>query len=181
MAKKWTAEEIDLDKYDVAKLVVELLDDIREQDKEDLLASGNDEAFAVIGSIRLSEKVLVYRGEDGKLLCILGVGLPSWQSVGRGVWMIGTNELYNGYVKEVLVKEGYYVFHKFAQEYGLIHNVVYEKNKTSIRYLKYLGAVFLTEAKVTADGKKFCQFYMTADYRVPRLYQHNRYGKEVQK
>jgi hypothetical protein len=129
------------------------------QDKEDLEAS-SDPVFVLIGSIKLDEETRVYRGEDGKLLAIFGKGTMEWGAPGRGIWMVGTNELYNGYTKSLLFKEAKRVLNEWARQHGLLHNIVYEKNRTSINYLKHLGAIFLAEPKIGWDGKKFYQFYI---------------------
>lgn len=161
MAKKWTVEIMGKDKKDrlIKSLITELMADIRPQDKEDLEA-GNDPIFCLIGSINLDEETRVYRGEDGKLLAIFGKSRMEWNAPGRGIWMVGTNELYNGYVKELLMKEAKKVLHGWLRQHGLLHNIVYEKNITSIRYLTRLGAIFLDEPRETWDGHKFYAFYM---------------------
>lgn len=160
MAKKWTVEIIDNDKKEnLIPLIEELMQDIRPQDKEDLEA-GSDPVFCLIGSIKLDEETRVYRGEDGKLLAIFGKSRMEWGAPGRGIWMVGTNELYNGYVKELLMKEAKRVLHGWLRKHGLLHNIVYEKNITSIRYLTRLGAIFLDDPRETWDGHKFYAFYM---------------------
>lgn len=160
MAKKWTVEILDnKSKENVVPLIEELMQDIRPHDKEDLEAS-SDPVFVLIGSIKLDEETRVYRGEDGKLLAIFGKGTMEWGAPGRGIWMVGTNELYNGYTKSLLFKEAKRVLNEWVSKHGLLHNIVYEKNRTSINYLRHLGAVFLAEPKVGWDGKKFYQFYI---------------------
>lgn len=161
MAKKFICEIISCDsKESVTSLVEELLADIRPHDKEDLEACGHDAAFVIIGSIKTSEETMVYRGEDGKLLCLFGKGLPSWEAPGRQIWMLGTNEINKGYVKSVLFKEARRVLKEWLIKHGIVHNVVYEKNMTSVKYLSRLGARWLPEALVN-DGKKFFEFYIT--------------------
>lgn len=161
MAKKFACEIISGDSTEsYAELVMELLSDIRPHDKEDLEACGHDEAFVVIGSIRTSEETRVYRGEDGKLLCLFGKGYPSWEAPGRQIWMLGTNELYNGYTKSVLFKEARRVLKEWVTKHGIVHNVVYEKNMTSVKYLSRLGARWTPEALIN-NGKRFFEFYIT--------------------
>lgn len=52
------------------------------------------------------------------------------------------------------------MLNEWVRKHGLLHNIVYEKNRTSINYLRHLGAVFLVEPKIGWDGKKFYQFYI---------------------
>lgn len=160
MAKKFTCEIITNEsKESVTGLVEELLSDIRPHDKEDLEAC-NDPAFVIIGSIKTSEETRVYRGEDGKLLCLFGKGLPSWEAPGRQIWMLGTNEINKGYVKSVLFKEARRVLKEWVKQHGIVHNIVYEKNMTSVKYLSRLGAHWLPECMIN-DGKKFYEFYIS--------------------
>lgn len=161
MAKKITCEIYANDTNEsTTPLINEILSDIRPQDLEDLKASGNDPAFILVASIRLSDELRIYRGEDGKLLCLWGKVAPSWNAPGRQMWMIGTNELYNGYVKSVLFIEARKVLKEWIKQHGILHNVVYEGNKTSVKYLSRLGARWCPEAIIN-NGKRFFEFYMT--------------------
>ena len=48
----------------------------------------------------------------------------------------------------------------WANRYELLQNLVYAKNRKSIRYMeKILGAKFLRES-LTIDGKEWKQFYI---------------------
>lgn len=161
MAKKFTCEIITSeDKESVTPLVEELLSDIRPQDMEDLEACGHDVTFVVIGSIKTSDETRIYRGEDGKLLCLFGKGWPSWEAPGRQIWMLGTNELYKGYVKSVLFTEARRVLKEWVMQHGIVHNIVYEKNMKSVKYLSRLGARWCPEC-LKNNGKKFYEFFIT--------------------
>lgn len=161
VAKKWTVEIFnnDVDNEEAVPLALELVENMRPQDLEDIKATGQDEGFMIIKCLRMSEETRIYRGEDGKLLCLLGKGFPSWSAPGRSIWMIGTNELYNGYAKELLFKEARNVLNDWKREHGILHNAVYEGNKKSIQYLTRLGAVFLPEVMIS-EGNRFYSFYM---------------------
>lgn len=142
--------------------VLELEENLREQDRIDLKATGEDLGFMIIKSIQLSDVVYFYRGEKGELLCVLGIGPISLESPGRSVWMLGTNAIVDGgYVKDLLFKEARKMINYWADKAGLLHNVVYAKNKRSIAYLTRLGAVWLPETIVCTDDTEWCKFYIT--------------------
>ena len=161
MAKAWSKElYVDGAKGIGIDIVNELCENLREQDKIDLEALGHDTAFGIIMSMRLDEETWLYRNDKGELLCILGVGKPNPGVPGRNIWMVGTDKLYDGYVRELLFKEAQYMITKWLICYGLLYNAVYEKNTRSINYMKrVLGAVFIPEDIVNGD-KVFKQFYI---------------------
>lgn len=164
VAKKITLEIFDPHdlKAECVDTVLELENNLRPQDRADLEAVGGDIGFNIIKSIRLSDVVHIYRGEKGELLCLLGKGPISFEAPGRSVWMLGTNAIIDGgYVKDLLFKEARKVIGEWAGQHGLLHNVVYSKNVRSMVYLTRLGAVWLPETIICADGTEWCKFYIT--------------------
>lgn len=164
MAKKITQEIFDPHdtKADCVDVVFELEENLREQDRIDLKATGDDLGFMIIKSIRLSDVVYFYRGEKGELLCVLGIGRLSFESPGRNVWMLGTKAIEEGgYVKDLLFREARKMIKYWADKAGLLHNVVYAKNVRSMAYLTRLGAVWLPETLLCTDDTEWCKFYIT--------------------
>ena len=74
--------------------------------------------------------------------------------------MLGTNELYKGYVKSVLFTEARRVLKKWVTQHGIVHNIVYEKNMKSVKYLSRLGARWCPEC-LKNNGKRFFEFFIT--------------------
>lgn len=161
MARKWNKEMFPNGGKGIgADVIYELCSDLREQDKVDLEALGHDTAFGIISSMELDEETWLYRNDKGELLAIFGLGTPNPGVPGRNIWMVGTNKLYNGYVKELLFKEAKYMIFRWLTCCGLLYNAVYEENEKSIAYMKrILGATFVPEDLII-NGKRFRQFYI---------------------
>ena len=161
MAKKWTCTEYDCSRDGGILLAEELLNNIREQDKMDLIATGGDVVFEICGSLQETEKSYVYRGEDGELLCIMGISRYVPDAAGRCVYMLGTNALNDiSYVKQLLFTEARRVIGNWIEHYGIIFNAVNVDNKRSIAWLTRLGAIWLPEKIHTSNGI-FQQFIIT--------------------
>ena len=130
----------------VLKEVKELMEDLRPQDRLDLMAACGDAEDAIKQSIACSESVYVYYDDKGKCISMLGLGARDFYTLGRQVWSVSSNEIEKGYVKSLLITEAKKVVGAWADRYGLLQNVVSEENTKSIHYMeKVLGAVFLPE------------------------------------
>lgn len=159
MAKKWTKELFNNKEQDGIEIATELWANIREQDAVDVAASGNDIVFEICACLQLAQESWIYRGERGELLCIMGISKFDRNAVGRSIYMLGTDFI-NGYKKELLIKEARQVITQWVKQYGCLFNAVYSENERSIRWLKRMGAEFLSEG-FTIDGKLFYQFVIT--------------------
>lgn len=138
------------------------MESIRAHDREDLEATGIDPVLLVASCLEASAETLVYRDDEGKLLALLGKGEASIEAPGRSVWMLGTEGLYKGYVRSLLMQESKRVIGEWLSAHGLLHNAVYEKNAVSIRYLTWLGARWLPEP-LYGNGKIFYRFYISKE------------------
>ena len=144
----------------VLKEVKELMEDLRPQDRLDLMAACGDAEDAIKQSISCSESLYVYYDDKGKCISMLGLGARDFYTLGRQVWSVSSNEINKGYVKSLLIKEAQLVVGEWAKRYGLLQNVVYIDNEKSKHYMeKILGAKFLRES-LTIDGKEWKQFYI---------------------
>lgn len=161
MAKNWTVEQLHPEdsKVSFVNLVRELSENMRERDRLDLADTCEDIEWALIASLRLSEELYVYRDDKGNALCVVGKCLHDDSCVGRAIWMVGTNYLYDGYVKTILFKEAKKLINRWVKEHGLLYNCVHEDNIKSIRYMTWLGAKWLPEM-TKRNGKKFHNFYI---------------------
>lgn len=158
MVKKWTKELYDGSRDGGILIAEELMNNIRKQDEDDLVATGGDMVFEICGSIQGTEKTYIYRGEQGELLCIMGISGYIPAAAGRCVYMLGTNAINEpSYVKQLLFTEAKKVITDWVNEYGLIFNAVNIENNKSIRWLTRLGAKWLPEEIRTGKGT-FRQF-----------------------
>lgn len=128
------------------KEVSELCEDLRPQDRLDLMAACGDAEDAIKQSISCSEIVHVYYADNGKCISMLGLGRQDNYTLGRQIWSVSSNEINKGYVRPLLITEAKKVVGEWADKYGLLQNVVNVDNEKSIHYMeKILGAVFLPE------------------------------------
>ena len=144
----------------VLKEVKELMEDLRPQDRLDLMAACGDAEDAIKQSISCSESLYVYYDDKGKCISMLGLGARDFFTLGRQVWSVSSNEINKGYVKSLLIKEAQLVVGEWAKRYGLLQNVVYIDNEKSKHYMeKILGAVFLPE-NLVVNGHTWQPFYI---------------------
>lgn len=142
------------------KYVEELVSDLRPQDKEDLEAACGIAEVAIWHSIEMSEIVIIIKDDAGKCMSLIGLGSRDNFTLGRYIWSVSTNEIEKGYVRPVLINFAREVIRDWANRYELLQNLVYVKNKKSIRYMeKILGAKFLQES-LLIEGKEWKQFYI---------------------
>lgn len=140
-------------------IAYELWTNIREQDAIDVAASGADIVFEICACLQLAEESWIYRGENGELLCIMGKSKAEKDTVGRSIYMLGTNAI-NNYKKELLFREARKVIKEWVEQHGCLFNVVYCENAASKRWLTRMGAEWLPEM-FKVDGKLFYQFVIT--------------------
>ena len=140
--------------------VKELVEDLRPQDKADLIAACGNVEMAIMQSIAFSDTVYVFLNDKQKCISMLGIGLVEASGIGRSVWSVSSNDINNGYVKSLLFKKAREIIDKWVNKVGMLQNVVNVENKTSIRYMeKVLGAVFLPETFI-ANGHEWKSFYI---------------------
>lgn len=161
MAKKWSKTLYDGSRDGGLDIVIELFENMREQDKADLVASDGDVIFEICACLQQTKESYIYRGEHGELLCIMGISGYIPEAAGRCVYMLGTETINDtSYVKQLLVTEARKVIGEWVNTYGLIFNAVNVENEKSLRWLTRLGAVWLPEEIKTAKGR-FRQFIIT--------------------
>ena len=91
---------------------------------------------------------------------MLGLGAHDEATLGRQIWSVSTNEVEQGYIKSLLIKEAKKVIGAWAHKYGLLQNLVSEDNSKSIEYMsRILGAVFLPE-HINTNGHIWKPFYI---------------------
>ena len=117
--------------------VDELIANLREADRQELLAGDGDPAAAVVRSVRDSTWALALR-VDGKLACIFGVA-PLDGLLGRrgSPWMLGTPVIDRN--PRVLIDMSPAYLDTMLGQYPHLINRVDARNRRSIRWLKWLG------------------------------------------
>lgn len=138
------------------KVEAELFDNLRDLDKVECEAIGLGTDYLIEQSVRQSKTLYIRRDTSGRLLYIAGVR-PYPRSDGGCVWMMGTKTLEQSPEKmTIMVSEAKGIIADWLKEYGWLSNVVYVESKSSIRWIKFLGASF--GDAIEYNGRKFLPF-----------------------
>ena len=117
-----------------------LLADMRQCDRDEVLAASGDVEDAVAESVRMSETLNVLT-LDGALACMFGlVALPEVSPESAAPWMLGTAVLDRR--PSVLVRHGLHYVEAMNARYPHLMNYVDARNTRSIRWLKRMGFMF---------------------------------------
>ena len=146
-------EEYDKDKH--ADEVKELVANIRLTDIREAAGMGYDDISEGVNvSLEQSACAYVAKGSACEVIGIFGVSAIEHKNYGRAVWFLGTNAL-DEYQRE-FIRHSKTIIEQFLKEYGQLYNYVSVGNKTSIRWLKSLGADFSEPFEI--NGEKFVLF-----------------------
>ena len=139
--------------------VVELAANMRQEDKEEVLAySGSSPQEALFYCFFKSKPSMTMVGRKGNLMGMYGV-VPCSPKVGR-IWMLGHKTMINDY-KDVrdFLKYSPIELQKFHCNYPLLYNYVDERNTTHIKWIKWMGfSIIKKHATFGAAGIPFYEF-----------------------
>ena len=139
--------------------VVELAANMRQEDKEEVLAySGSSPQEALFYCFFNSKPCMTMVGRKGNLMGMYGV-VPCSPKVGR-IWMLGHKTMINDYkdVRDCL-KYSPIELQKFHCNYPLLYNYVDERNTTHIKWIKWMGfSIIKKHATFGAAGIPFYEF-----------------------
>jgi len=139
--------------------VVELASNMRQEDKEEVLAySGSSPQEALFYCFFNSKPCMTMVGRKGNLMGMYGV-VPCSPKVGR-IWMLGHKTMINDY-KDVrdFLKYSPIELQKFHCNYPLLYNYVDERNTTHIKWIKWMGfSIIKKHATFGAAGIPFYEF-----------------------
>ena len=139
--------------------VVELAANMRQEDKEEVLAySGSSPQEALFYCFFNSKPCMTMVGRKGNLMGMYGV-VPCSPKVGR-IWMLGHKTMINDY-KDVrdFLKYSPIELQKFHCNYPLLYTYVDERNTTHIKWIKWMGfSIIKKHATFGAAGIPFYEF-----------------------
>lgn len=115
----------------------DLIFNMHKEDRDSIKALGGlSIEESVKRSIETSEEVFVALADE-TVLVLGGVSKGSLLSPCKFIWMLGTNEIVK-YPRQFLRASKDFIDAK-VEEHGHLINYVHEKNKRSIKWLKWLG------------------------------------------
>jgi hypothetical protein len=137
-----------------------LIANLRDSDREEILAMGYDDVEAAIRQTYRASTVAWSGWVDDDLLCVFGVQAGSYL-LGHGVpWMLGTPTM-NKYEIRFL-HNCKPVVEQMLRGYPRLTNYVYARNKRTIRWLKWLGFTVHPPRPAGLKQEPFCRFTMEA-------------------
>ena len=139
---------------------------LRQADLEEIRATVGASAppsLILLGCLSASRIRLTLTGDSGEVLALLGVSDTEEPDVG-GVWLLASDALTDPrYVKKFL-RGSRQVVEQLNAAYPLLWNYVDERNKAHIRWLRWLGFVFLRRIpEHGAERRPFIEFARTGE------------------
>lgn len=136
--------------------VIELAQNLRKEDREEILASSGKEPFEALLAGYLYCHYCKSIMEGDSCIGMFGVGHID-NGVGK-VWFLMSNKLLQKY-KIKFIRESKKWLAEMHQSYPLLFNYVHEKNEVHVRWLKWMGFTFINRHKAFGAGREpFLQF-----------------------
>ena len=97
---------------------------------------------------------------DGRVVCMFGIAAPTLMSFTGVPWLLGSEELARHW--RYFLRANIPVVARMREEYDVLANYVDARNKTAIRWLKWLGFDIKEAQPYGPDGLPFHRFEMKA-------------------
>lgn len=131
---------------------------VRQADRDEVLASAGKPIESLLGEcVRTSVSAWVGL-VDGEPICLFGLASPSLLSDTGIPWMIGTDGI-DQYSKAFL-RRSLWVVAMWRSDYPVLRNWVDVRNKTAIRWLRWLGFTLNEPEPYGVAGLPFHPFEM---------------------
>ena len=136
--------------------LIPLAENMRPEDVEEVDAASGLGAYEGLRAGFDSSDECITIWEHDKPLAIFGYKITQ-PGISAVVWMLGSNEIFNNRI-EFLRKSRFWVDYIHTKA-PLLHNLVYHKNVVHIKWLRWLGFVFLRRIENTGvKGLPFIEF-----------------------
>lgn len=124
-----------LDEWD-NKFLTDLERNLRQQDKDEMDASGIDDYYTeIMETVKRSQECFKVVAVNGMAIAGFGI-IPALD--GGQIWFLGTNLLKK--YRKSFIKISKKILSDWAKEYGRLFNFVSAANTDTIKWLTYLGA-----------------------------------------
>lgn len=124
-----------------------LIDNIREEDREELKALGTTPEKSISSGFLLSDKVYSVLDDKNNTIAMYGVTKHTDETC--VIWLLASNLINKHKMYFLRNCKGY--FYKMVKNYKIAINSVYVKNTLHIKWLKWLGACFSRHFKYNND------------------------------
>ena len=133
---------------DKRKLTEELVQNLREVDRQEIEGLGFSTMQGVSVSIHETSPVYTARTADGKLIAVWGLQVLMGKT-GKNtylIWALATDEI--THYEKSFVRESRALLNRWVELYGCLENTVATFNTRAIRWLRWLGAEFSEPHKI---------------------------------
>lgn len=144
--------------YGVCKLVPATLDHVhklapklRHYDCMEVGAFFKSNEEALLDGLEKDDKTYTGLDSQGEPFVMFGVGVEDDQPY---IWLLGTKGIENNAL--TFAKQSKKLLPQLIKPYGIVSNLVYSHYSSSIKWLKWLGAKFITEVEI--NGYRFYEF-----------------------
>lgn len=150
------------DKGIMWSLAHELYADIRKEDQQEMWLLNKDTPSYIYRSMEEAQAAYAVRNESMRLLCITGISKGVYRPLNANcVWFLGSNKL-EDFKKEFMFhgKRLMYRYLKTVPTHRLC-NYISKDNRKALRWIEYMGAVFVAEDVLGKRGGRFKLFLIT--------------------
>ena len=139
---------------------------MRQADQDELEAGGSSPVRALIDGLMYSAEPIAGCYEDDRPVAMAGV-VPDPNDLMAGhIWMLGTDEMATRPVE--FCRASTPVILRWNEKFPVLTNQVDERNTLHIRWLKWLGFVFLSREPCGPQQLPFLQFVRISSCGVQR-------------
>lgn len=151
---KWCAVEIKI-RASVEADILKLKDHLRDEDKQEVLAAGNETCEYALRQSFARSTVRLSLDINGDLSAMFGIVPDSLLGHSANVWMLGAPGMKR--IRKTFVKKSREMIADFVRMYPVLWNVVDSRYVSSIRWLKSCGAQF-SNNPIKIGGVDFYRF-----------------------
>ena len=151
-----------VDTYDDASVVIATVDHakklapkLRHYDCIEVGAFLTDNEEALMDGLENDDKTYTVLDRNGEPFVMFGVGVDNNQPY---IWLLGSKGIEENALK--FAKHSKKLLPELIKPYGVVSNLVYKDYGSSIKWLKWLGAKFITEVEI--NGYLFYEFIITS-------------------
>ena len=139
--------------------IVEVAANMRQEDIEEIYAySGSNPKSSLIYCYFASKPCMTMLGRKGNIMGMYGV-IPIRKNLGK-IWMLGHRTMTSDY-KDVraFLRNSPIELDKFKMNYPILFNYVDARNRTHVKWIKYMGFSIIKEhATFGYEGRPFYEF-----------------------
>ena len=139
--------------------IAELVDNLRDQDVDELVAAGYHDFGEIIAESIARSDWVVSATVGGRLACVFGVSRAGGLLTAYGVpWMLGTPLVASN--RRALARLAPRYIHEMLRSYPTLRNLVHARNSVALGWLRHVGFTIGPQVPHPNTGEPFHVFEM---------------------